>query len=115
MAFLDNMFSNKSEVDMDDFLNNMEIEEEPEEVDFYIKPITLQTNSDIEMIIKELKLKNIVLLDIKSLSKRNPQKTKQIVSQIKVFINDIKGDLAMVAKDKLLLAPEKVKIIKKVK
>lgn len=115
MALFEDMFSSKSGIDIDDFLNNMEVEEEPEDIDFYIKPITLQTNSDIETITKELKARNIVLLDIASLSKRNPKKTKQIVGQMKIYVRDIKGDLAMVSKTKLLLAPAKVKIIKQIK
>jgi SepF-like predicted cell division protein (DUF552 family) len=59
---------------MDDFLNNMEVEEEPEEVDFYIKSINLQTNAEVEETIRELKQRNIVILDIENLSKRNAQK-----------------------------------------
>ena len=35
MAFLDNVFSKRSDLDVDDYLNNMEVEEEPEEVDFW--------------------------------------------------------------------------------
>lgn len=115
MAFFDNMFSGKSEIDIDEFLNNMDVEEEVEDVDFYVKPISLQTDSDLEQITKELNEKNLVLLDIKSISKRNPKKTKEIVGQIKMYIKDIKGDIAMVSKNKLLLVPTKVKIIKQVK
>ena len=69
MAFFDNIFSRKQELDVDDYLNNMEIEEEPEEVDFWIKPISLQTNAEVEEVIRELKERNIVLLDIENLSK----------------------------------------------
>jgi SepF-like predicted cell division protein (DUF552 family) len=114
MAFFENMFTKKDDVDMDEFLNNMDVEEEPEEIDFYVKPVSLQTNADIEQIIKELNLRNIVLLDIEGLIKRNPQRVKQFISQIKTYIKDNLGDIAMISKTKLLLVPSKVKIIKKI-
>ncbi|HRS42953.1 MAG TPA: cell division protein SepF [Candidatus Diapherotrites archaeon] len=113
MAFFDNIFSRKQELDVDDYLNNMEIEEEPEEVDFWIKPISLQTNAEVEEVIRELKERNIVLLDIENLSKRNAQRAKQFLGQIKMFVKDTGGDLAMVSASKILLTPSKVKIKKK--
>ncbi|MDD3178329.1 MAG: cell division protein SepF [Candidatus ainarchaeum sp.] len=114
MAIFEKMFTKKEEIDIDDFLNNMDVEEEPEEIDFYVKPINLQSNVEIEMTIRELAQKNIVILDIDGISKRNPQKAKQFISQLKIYIDDKGGDLAMMSKTKLLLVPEKVKIIKKI-
>ncbi|HNW05389.1 MAG TPA: cell division protein SepF [archaeon] len=113
MAFFDNIFSRKEELDVDDYLNNMEVEEEPEEVDFWVKPISLQTNAEVEEVIRELKERNIVLLDIENLSKRNAQRAKQFLGQIKMFVKDTGGDLAMVSASKILLTPSKVKIKKK--
>lgn len=113
MAFLDNVFSKRSDLDVDDYLNNMEVEEEPEEVDFWVKPINLQTNAEVEEVIRELKEKNIVLLDIENLSKRNAQRAKQFLGQIKMFVKDTGGDLAMISASKVLLTPSKVKIKKR--
>jgi len=113
MAFLDNVFSKRGDLDVDDYLNNMEIEEEPEEVDFWVKPISLQTNAEVEEVIRELKEKNIVILDIENLTKRNAQRAKQFLGQIKMFVKDTGGDLAMISVSKILLTPSKVKIRKK--
>ncbi|HOZ35819.1 MAG TPA: cell division protein SepF [archaeon] len=113
MAFLNNVFSKKGDLDVDDYLNNIEIEEEPEEVDFWVKPISLQTNAEVEEVIRELKERNIVLLDIENLSKRNAQRAKQFLGQIKMFVKDTGGDLAMISTSKILLTPSKVKIKKK--
>lgn len=115
MAFLDKVFVKKEEIDMDDFLNNMDMDEEEEEdIDFYVKPINLQSNNDIETVINELKERNIVVLDIEGISKRNVQRAKQFIGQLKMYIQDKGGDLAMISKSKLLLVPERVKIIKKI-
>jgi SepF-like predicted cell division protein (DUF552 family) len=113
MKLYKKILTKKEDVDINDFLNNMDVEEEPEDVDFYVKSINLQTNNEVEEIIKELKERNLVLLDIEGLSKRNPQRVKQFIGQIKMFVKDIKGDIAMVSKTKLLLVPSKIKIIKK--
>ncbi|MFH0905913.1 MAG: cell division protein SepF [archaeon] len=114
MALLDKMFTKKEEVNIDEFLNNMDMMEEVhEDVDFYVKPINLQSNVDVETAIKELKLKNLILLDIENLSKRNPQRAKQFIGQIKMFAKDNSGDLALISKNKILIVPSKVKIIKK--
>ena len=115
MAFLDKVFVKKEEIDIDDFLNNMDMDaEEEEDIDFYVKPINLQSNNDIETVISELKARNIVVLDIEGISKRNVQRAKQFIGQLKMYIQDNGGDLAMISKSKLLLVPERVKIIKKI-
>ncbi len=114
MAFLDKMFNKKEEIDIDEFLNNMDVDDVPEDVDFYVKPISLQSNNEVEATIKELKERNFVILDIEGISKRNPQRAKQFVGQLKMYLTDKGGDLAMISKTKLLLVPEKVKIIKKI-
>ena len=115
MAFLDKVFVKKEEIDIDDFLNNMDMDaEEEENIDFYVKPINLQSNNDIETVINELKARNIVVLDIEGISKRNVQRAKQFIGQLKMYIQDKGGDLAMISKSKLLLVPERVKIIKKI-
>jgi SepF-like predicted cell division protein (DUF552 family) len=115
MAFLEKMFNKKEEIDMDEFLNNMDVEDVPEDVDFYVKPINLQSNQEVEITIKELNERNLVILDIEGISKRNPQRAKQFVGQLKMYLTDKGGDLAMISKTKLLLVPTKVKIIKKMK
>jgi len=113
MAFFDGVFSKREDLDVDDYLNNMEVEEEPEEVDFWVKPIILQTNAEVEQTIRELKERNIVLLDIENLSKRNAQRAKQFLGQIKMYVKDNGGDIAMVSASKVILTPSKVKIDKK--
>jgi SepF-like predicted cell division protein (DUF552 family) len=115
MAFLDKMFSKKEEIDLDEFLNNMDVDEIPEDIDFYVKPISLQSNNEVEIVINELKEKNIIILDVEGISKRNPQRAKQFIGQLKMYITDKGGDVAMLSKTKLLFVPEKVKIIKKMK
>ncbi len=114
MAFLDKVFAKREDVDIEDILNNMDVDVVEEDVDFYVKPIILQANTDVEATIKELKDRNLVLLDIENITKRNAQRAKQFVGQLKMFVADNGGDMAMLSKNKLLLVPSKVKIVKKI-
>jgi len=114
MAFLDKVFAKREDVDIEDILNNMDVDVVEEDVDFYVKPIILQANTDVEATIKELKDRNLVLLDIENITKRNAQRAKQFVGQLKMFVADNGGDMAMLSKSKLLLVPSKVKIVKKI-
>lgn len=82
-----------------------------EPADFYIKPLTLQQESDIQTIENELQKKNIILLNISELAKR-PNTLKGLVDTIRTYVNKINGDIAKIDEDKIILAPAKVKIIK---
>ncbi|MFA7576128.1 MAG: cell division protein SepF, partial [archaeon] len=73
------------------------------------------SNVEVDTVIKELRDRNLIILDIEGISKRNPQRAKQFVGQLKMYITDKGGDIAMMSKTKLLIVPSKVKIIKKIK
>lgn len=80
--------------------------------DFYVKPISLQTEADLAIVEDELKNKNIILLNITPIA-RNPAKLKSSVEHLKAFAHKINGDLARIDEDKILVTPHNVKIVKK--
>ncbi len=80
--------------------------------DFYVKPIALQSDSDVKVVQEELTQKNIVLLNFSPIM-RNPAKLKAVVGELKMFVNSINGDIARIDEDKILLTPHNVKIVKK--
>jgi len=82
-----------------------------EAADFYVKPISLESESDVSVVIDELKQKNLVLLNVSAM-KRNTAKLKMIVDNIKAHVHKINGDIARIDEDKILLTPTKVKIVK---
>jgi len=82
-----------------------------EAADFYVKPISLENESDVSIVMDELKQKNLVLLNVSSM-KRNTAKLKMIVDNIKAHVHKINGDIARIDEDKILLTPSKVKIVK---
>lgn len=110
-------FGVTKEVNIDDFMTAAEAEHVDvmhEEASAYVKPITLQMDSDIKLVENELNSKNIVLLNISAYA-RNPSKLKTAVAQLRQFTHSIGGDIARIDEDKIMLTPAKVKIVKKIK
>ncbi|MFA4907375.1 MAG: cell division protein SepF [archaeon] len=115
MAFLEKVFKNKSgDVDIEEFLNSLDVEEETmPDADVYVKPISLQHDSDGQAVVDEIKQGNIVLLNIGDLSKRNAVKLREMVSVIKGEVETIDGDIARISADRVLVTPARFKIIKR--
>jgi len=115
MAFLEKVLRKEDGIDIEDFLNNLDADDDTiyEEADAFVKPVTLTTEADTANIVQEAKAGNIVLLNIGELSKRNAIKLKELVTRIKSGVEEIDGDIARISHDRVLVTPSKVKIIKK--
>jgi SepF-like predicted cell division protein (DUF552 family) len=102
------------DMNIEEYMNTVEMENVDvlhEAADFYVKPIALENENDVSVIKEELKAKNIILLNVTPMSKQ-PNKLKQTIDNIKVYITQINGDIARIDNDKILLTPSKVKIVK---
>ncbi|HVC58322.1 MAG TPA: cell division protein SepF [Candidatus Acidoferrales bacterium] len=102
------------EIDVEEYMNaaemeNVDVMHEP--ADHYIKPVALMSQSDIDLIKKELGDGNIILMNITEMAKR-PNTLKTIVDDLKDYTDKIDGDIARISEDKILLTPVKIKIIK---
>ncbi len=116
MGFLDRVFTSQTEqVDVEEFLNNMDVEEEStyEDADAYVKPLTLRGAEDMQAVEHELKEGNLVLLNIEEAQKRNPKGLRDMVISIKDLVSRIDGDIAGIAQGRLLVTPARVKIMKR--
>ncbi|MEM4554339.1 MAG: cell division protein SepF [Candidatus Anstonellaceae archaeon] len=102
------------EINLEEYMNAVEMENVDvlhEAADFYVKPLALEKEDDVNVIMEELKAKNIILLNVSPMSKQ-PNKLRQIIDNIKMHITKINGDIARIDNDKILLTPSKVKIVK---
>lgn len=79
--------------------------------DFYVKRVDLRNEGDGELALKELGEKNIIILNVKPLSKQ-PNRLKNIIGRLKVYSGKSNGDIALLAKDTIILTPTNVKIVK---
>lgn len=108
------MLGTTKELNVEDYMNSAEMEDVDvmnEPADFYVKPVTLQQESDLPLIQSELQKRNIILLNISEMSKR-PNTLKTMVDSLKAFVEKTNGDIARLDDQKILLTPAKVKIIK---
>ena len=102
------------EMNIEEYMNTVEMENVDvlhEAADYYVKPIALESEGDVGVIMEELKARNIILLNVSPM-KRNTAKLKMIIDNIKSHVSKINGDIARIDEDKILLTPSKVKIVK---
>ena len=102
------------EMNIEEYMNTVEMENVDvlhEAADFFVKPIALESEGDVGIIMEELKARNIILLNVSPM-KRNAAKLKMVVDNIKSHVSKINGDIARIDEDKILLTPSRVKIVK---
>ena len=104
-------------IDLEEYMDIDEMDEVDvlhEPADFYVKPISLEREGDVTIIVEELKARNIVLLNVSKMAKW-PNKLKASVGALKQYILKVGGDIARIDNDKILLTPGRVKIVKKLR
>lgn len=79
--------------------------------DFYVKRVDLRNEGDGDLAITELVSKNIIILNVRPLSKQ-PNRLKGIISKLKVHTGKSNGDIALLSHDMIILTPSNVKIVK---
>ncbi len=102
------------DMNIDEYMDTVELDDVDalhQPADFYVKPIALESESDVPVILEELKNKNIVLLNVSPMSKQT-SKLKSVIDTIKSYVVKINGDIARIDESKILLTPSKVKIVK---
>lgn len=116
MAFLEKIFKQSNDdIDVEEFLNNLDVQEDTmyEDAKALVKPYMLSKDQDIDLIVKELKAGNFMLLNIADLNKRNPVKLKEIIVALRGQVDALNGDIARVSQEKVLVTPTQIKIVKK--
>ncbi len=116
MAFLEKVFRRTDDLDMDEFLNRLDTEEEDDvyaDARALVKPIELTNEKDVESVVREVQTGNFVLLNIGDMRKRNLAKLRELISSLKNSVEAMKGDLALVSQEKVLVTPSQIKIVKR--
>ncbi len=115
LSFMEKVFAGQGSVDMEEFLNSLDVEDETqyEDADAFVKPLVLGSKEDADTVVGELKEGNIILLNIEGLAKRNSLRLTELVKGLKTEVDSIDGDIARISHDRILLTPQRVKIIKR--
>jgi SepF-like predicted cell division protein (DUF552 family) len=118
MGVLDALFggnNRRESMSFDEVMNSMDdrdVDVLHGPADFYVKPISLESDADLASVDAELKAGNIVLLNIGPVS-RNPAKLKDAISMLNSYAAGVDGDIARISEDKVLLTPKRIKISKR--
>jgi len=77
----------------------------------FIKSMTMQSLADVQGVANELRLGNIVVIDITSLMEQDPADLKRAIDQLKGICQGIGGDVGRLTETKVLATPKFVRIL----
>jgi hypothetical protein len=85
-------------------------EKTTEEPKTYLKAMPLRELTDLEKVENEVKNGNIIILRITPLASKSIEDVKQAVDQLYTFAESIKGDIARLGEERIVICPEKIRI-----
>ncbi len=77
-----------------------------------VVPVRLSSGEELDMISSQLKEGNILLVNLSPLQSEDPEIARGIVDQLKGVCTGLKGDMAAISEDVVLVVPSFVKISK---
>ncbi len=80
------------------------------QVKTYLKAMPLRELTDLENVKSEVKSGNIVILRITPLATKSIEDVKQAVNQLYEFAESIKGDIARLGDERVVICPDKIRI-----
>jgi SepF-like predicted cell division protein (DUF552 family) len=87
---------------------NEETVESPSET--YIKAIPLKAYEDVDIIKSEVRAGNIVITNVSPLAKQNIDDVKRAINELNEYAVLVKGDIARLGEERVILTPKTVKI-----
>lgn len=105
------------EMDIEEYMDTDELEGVDilhEGADRFVKPIALESESDVTVVENELSRGNIVLLNFSPLAKQQTR-LKNAIGELRAYSTKINGDVARIGDETLIITPEGIKIVKKKK
>jgi SepF-like predicted cell division protein (DUF552 family) len=103
------------DVDMQEFNEDLLTEETfTRYQQILVQPVRLSSGEDLDMISERLKEENILLVNLSPLQSEDPEIARGIIDQLKGVCTGLKGDMAAVSEDIVLVVPSFVKIVKAV-
>ncbi len=77
-----------------------------------VKPVKLSSGDDLDVVSRELKEGNILLVNLSPLQSEDPEIARGIIDQLKGVCTGLEGDMAAVSEDIVLVVPSFVRIEK---
>jgi SepF-like predicted cell division protein (DUF552 family) len=76
----------------------------------YVKAVSLREIDDVAKIQSEVKLGNILIVRITPLAKKSVEDTKKAINELCDYVKEIKGDIARLGEERIVITPPTVKI-----
>ena len=76
----------------------------------YLKALPLRTLNDVEVIKRELKSGNILILRVSPLAKKSVEDVKKAVNELYEFTKSIGGDIARLGEERVVIVPSFIRI-----
>lgn len=76
----------------------------------YLKAMPLRSLEDVEMIKREIKAGNILILKVSPLAKKSIADVKQAVSDLYEFAKSIDADIARLGEERVVITPPSIRI-----
>jgi len=76
----------------------------------YLKAMPLRDLSDLDVIKKEVKKGNILILRITPLASKNIEDVKKAVDELYEFAESIGGDIARLGEERVVICPQNIRI-----
>ncbi len=79
----------------------------------YLKALPLQNLDDVDVIKREIKAGNILVIRVTPLAKKSVDDVKRAVSELSEFIQLVGGDIARLGEERVVMTPSFVRIWRK--
>ena len=76
----------------------------------YLKALPLRTLDDVEVIKRELKSGNILIIRVSSLARKSVEDVKKAVNELYEFTKSIGGDIARLGEERVVIVPSFITI-----
>ena len=76
----------------------------------YLKALPLRTLNDVEVIKRELKSGNILIIRVSSLARKSVEDVKKAVNELYEFTKSIGGDIARLGEERVVIVPSFITI-----
>lgn len=77
---------------------------------FYLKALPLRSLSDVDVVKREVKAGNIMILRVSPLARKSIEDVKRAVNELCEFTEEVGGDIARLGEERVVVCPSGVRI-----
>lgn len=103
---------NKKSINKEEFMDDSKPVEGYDKT--YVKSIYVDEDGNIDTVLKEMENRNIVVLDVNRIFQKKAI-LGRVLQQLQDTCTDIDGDIGRISTDKILIVPQGMKILHRVK